>query len=254
MPPITRSRLDGRGADTLRPFAIETGLQRNPEGSVAVRAGATRVLIAASVESGVKGFLEGTGRGWVTAEYAMHPRANPERQRRDGRGGQISGRTQEIQRLIGRALRAAVRTDKLGERTVVLDCDVLDADGGTRTASITGGWVALVLALESLRARGLAEPGVLREAVAAVSVGLIDGVPTLDLCYEEDHRAQVDMNIVATASGHLIEVQGTAEGEPMTRVEHDAMVDLGLAGIATLVRMQEAALAAAGVDLARLMG
>ena len=249
----SRTRLDGRAADTLRPFAIETGIQRNPEGSVAVRAGGTRVLVAASTEEGVKEFLRGTGRGWVTAEYAMHPRANPERQRRD-RGGQIDGRSQEIQRLIGRALRAAVRPEKLGERMLTVDCDVLDADGGTRTASITGGFVALAIALEKLRARGLAEPGVLREPVAAVSVGLVDGVALLDLNYQEDSRAQVDLNLVATASGSLIEVQGTAEGEPMTRAEHDAMVELGLAGIRELVRMQEQALEAAGVNLARLLG
>jgi ribonuclease PH len=249
----SRTRLDGRGADALRPFAIETGVQRNPEGSVAVRAGGTRVLVAASVEEGVKDFLRGTGRGWVTAEYAMHPRANPERQRRD-RGGQIDGRSQEIQRLIGRALRAAVRADKLGERTLTIDCDVLDADGGTRTASISGGFVALAIALDKLRARGLAEPGVLREPVAAVSVGLVDGVAMLDLCYEEDSRAQVDLNLVATASGHLIEVQGTAEGAPMTRTDHDRMIELGLAGVRELAAAQERALAAVGVDLARLVG
>jgi ribonuclease PH len=249
----SRTRLDGRGADALRPFAIELGVQRNPEGSVAVRAGGTRVLIAASVEEGVKDFLRGSGKGWVTAEYAMHPRANPERQRRD-RGGQIDGRSQEIQRLIGRALRAAVRPEKLGERTLTIDCDVLDADGGTRTASITGGWVALAIALDKLRARGLAEPGVLREPVAAVSVGLVGGAALLDLCYQEDSRAQVDLNLVATGSGHIIEVQGTAEGAPMTRAEHDAMIELGLGGVRTLVGMQERALGEAGVDLARLVG
>ncbi|HEY2735901.1 MAG TPA: ribonuclease PH, partial [Polyangiales bacterium] len=161
-------------------MSIETRVQRFPEGSVIYRAGNTRVLIAATVEEGVQEFLKGTGKGWITAEYAMHPRANPFRQRREGgRGGQISGRSQEIQRLIGRGLRAAIRPEKLGERTITLDCDVLDADGGTRTASITGGYVALVMALDGLRKRGLCGKGVLREPVAAISIGLFGGVPLL---------------------------------------------------------------------------
>ena len=150
-----RTRLDGRGAEALRDISIETRVQRYPEGSVIYRSGNTRVLIAASVEEGVQEFLKGSGKGWVTAEYAMHPRANPQRQRREGVRGSVSGRTQEIQRLIGRALRAAIRPEKLGERTITLDCDVLDADGGTRTAAITGGFIALVMALDSLRKRGL---------------------------------------------------------------------------------------------------
>lgn len=249
-----RSRADGRSADTLRPFKIETGIQRNPEGSVVVTAGGTKVLIAASVEEGVKDFLRGTGRGWVTAEYAMHPRANPGRQRREGRNGQVDGRSQEIQRLVGRALRAAVRLENLGERTIHIDCDVLDADGGTRTASVTGGYVALVLALNSLRRRGLVGASVLREPVAAVSVGLVQGAALLDLCYEEDSACQVDLNLVGGASGSIIEVQGTAEGEPMTRIEHDALVDRGLAGIATLITLQKQALDRVGVDVSRLLG
>ena len=248
-----RSRADGRDADTLRPFAIETGIQKNPEGSVLIAMGGTKVLIAASVQEGVKDFLRGKGRGWVTAEYAMHPRANPERQSREGRNGP-SGRSQEIQRLVGRALRAAVELDKLGERTICIDCDVLDADGGTRTASVTGGYVALVLALDQLRRRGLLGGGVLREPVAAVSVGLLDGAALLDLDYQEDSRCQVDLNLVATESGEIIEVQGTAEGAPMTRKEHDALVDRGLAGIAQLAALQKAALERAGVELARLRG
>ena len=251
---MTQTRKDGRGAGDLRPVTIETGLQRNPEGSVLIAAGGTKVLIAASVEEGVKEFLKGTGEGWVTAEYQMHPRANPERQRREGRKGQIGGRTQEIERLVGRALRAAVRRDRLGERTIHVDCDVLDADGGTRTASITGGYVALVLALDSLRKRGLVKPGVLREPVAAVSVGLQQGVALLDLCYEEDRDAQVDLNLVATQSGEIIEVQGTAEGEPMKRSEHDALVDRALAGIAQLAPIQNAALEEARIDVARRLG
>jgi ribonuclease PH len=247
-----RTRSDGRGADALRPVAIETGLQRNPEGSVVISCGGTKVLLAASVQEGVKDFLRGTGRGWVTAEYAMHPRANPERRGRE-RGGQVDGRSQEIQRLVGRALRAAVRLERLGERTIHIDCDVLDADGGTRTASVTGGYVALVLALDKLRKRGLLQPGVLREPVAAVSVGLVSGVALLDLCYEEDAGCQVDLNLVATQSGQIIEVQGTAEGEPMTRIEHDALVDRGLAGIAELAVLQQRALERAGADVARLL-
>jgi len=247
------TRSDGRSADALRPLSIEIGFQRNPEGSVIIATGGTRVLIAASVEEGVKEFLKGSGKGWVTAEYAMHPRANPERQRREGRNGSVGGRTMEIERLIGRALRAAIVPEKLGERTVRIDCDVLDADGGTRTASITGGYVALVLALDSLRKRGLIEPGVLCEPVAAVSVGLCNGVALLDLCYVEDRDAQVDLNLAATASGRIIEVQGTAEGEPMTRQEHDALLDRALLGVAGLVEGQRRALEQAGVDVARLL-
>jgi ribonuclease PH len=244
-PSVTKTRKDGRSASALRPLHIETGVQKNPEGSV---------LIAASVEEGVKDFLKGSGRGWVTGEYAMHPRANPDRKRREGRNGQVGGRTMEIERLIGRALRAAIVPEKLGERTVRIDCDVLDADGGTRTASITGGYVALVLALDSLRRRGLCEPGVLREPVAAVSVGLCQGVALLDLCYEEDRDAQVDGNLAATASGRISEVQGTAEGEPLTRAEHDALVVRAQAGIGQLVEHQQVALEQAGADVARLLG
>jgi ribonuclease PH len=249
---VARTRLDGRSSDALREISIETRVQRFPEGSVIYRSGNTRVLIAASVEDGVQEFLKGTGKGWVTAEYAMHPRANPSRQRREGSRGQLSGRTQEIQRLVGRALRAAIRPDRLGERTITIDCDVLDADGGTRTASITGGYVALVMALDSLRKRGLCAKGVLREEVAAVSIGLIEGVALLDLCYEEDRDAQVDLNLVATASGTLVEVQGTAEGEPMTRAEHDALVATGLKGVARLIEVQKGAIDRLGIDLSRL--
>lgn len=248
----TRSRSDGRSADALRPVTIETGIQRNPEGSVLISTGGTKVLIAASVQEGVKDFLRQSHRGWVTAEYAMHPRANPERQGRENKNGP-SGRTHEIQRLIGRALRAAVRLERLGERTIQIDCDVLDADGGTRTASITGGYIALVLALDGLRKRGLVTPGVLREPVAAVSVGLVQGAALLDLCYEEDHRCQVDLNLVASASGNIIEVQGTAEGAPMTRAEHDALVDRGLLGVQALAPLQQQALQRAGVDVSRLL-
>ncbi len=251
---MTLTRTDGRSADQLRPVAIETGAQLNPEGSVLISCGSTRVLVSASVESGVRDFLAGAGKGWVTAEYAMHPRANPERQRRDGRRGQLSGRTQEIQRLIGRSLRAAVHLDKLGERTITIDCDVLDADGGTRTASVTGAYVALVMALDSLLKKAKIEPGVLREPVAAVSAGLVGGTALLDLCYAEDSEAQVDLNLVGTASGSIVEVQGTAEGAPMTRAEFDTLVDLGTRGVAELVEVQSRVLKGAGVDVERLLG
>jgi len=247
-----RTRLDGRGAQQLREVSIETRVQRFPEGSAIIRVGNTRVLIAASVEDGVQDFLKGSGKGWITAEYAMHPRANPTRQRREGQRGSVSGRTQEIQRLIGRALRAAIRPEKLGERTITIDCDVLDADGGTRTASITGGFVALVMALDSLRKRGLCGKGVLREEVAAVSIGLFEGSALLDLCYEEDRDTQVDLNLVATASGAIVEVQGTAEGAPMTRAEHDALLAAGLQGVSRLIEVQKGAIERSGIDLTRL--
>jgi ribonuclease PH len=248
------TRKDGRDADAIRKVTIETGVQTNPEGSVLYCCGGTKVLIAASIESGVKPFLLGSGKGWVTAEYEMHPRANRERQRREGRKAQIGGRTQEIQRLIGRALRAAVKLKKLGERTITIDCDVLDADGGTRTASITGGYIALVLALDKLRKRGLVEPGVLREPLAAISVGLVNETAMADLCYEEDSKAQFDLNVVGTRSGALVEVQGTAEHAPMTRAQFDALVDLALKGISQLMEVQNQALEAAGIDVTQLLG
>jgi ribonuclease PH len=208
------------------------------------------VLCTASIDDKVPAFLEGGTKGWLTAEYQMHPRANPRRQDRDGRGKGLSGRSQEIQRLIGRALRAAVDLDKIGPRTITIDCDVLEADGGTRTASITGGMVALALALSKIRAVAL------RELVAATSVGYVHGVGTdgshgadcaLDLSYQEDSRAEVDLNVVATASGRIVEIQGTAEGEPVERRVIDTMVDLGLNGIATLSEIQRETLSRAGV-------
>lgn len=247
------TRADGRSVDALRPVTIETGLQRNPEGSVLYRCGGTTVLVAASHEPSVPDWMAGRGRGWLTAEYAMHPRANPRRQARDGRKGRVDGRSQEIQRLIGRSLRAAVDLTALGERSVTVDCDVLDADGGTRTASITGGWVALVVALDRLRRAGVIGAGVLREPLAAVSVGLApDGRVLLDLPYEEDRDAEVDLNVVATASGRVVEVQGTAEGVPVPRETFDRMLDLALSGIARLVEAQRQALEAAGVPWERL--
>jgi ribonuclease PH len=238
-------RIDGRAHDALRPVEMTVGFHKPSEGSVLYRAGGTVVLCTASVEDKVPAFLEGKNQGWVTAEYQMHPRANPKRQDRDGRGRALGGRTQEIQRLVGRSLRAAVDLTKLGARSVTIDCDVLEADGGTRTASITGGFVALALALAKIRVRALREP------VAATSVGLVDTIGrALDLCYVEDSRAQVDLNVVATASGKIVEVQGTAEGEPVERREIDAMVDLALAGVEELARVQREVLARAGVELA----
>jgi ribonuclease PH len=240
-------RSDGRALDALRPVEMIVGFHRPAEGSVLYRAGGTVVLCTASVDDKVPPFLEGKNQGWVTGEYQMHPRANPKRQDRDGRGKAPSGRTQEIQRLVGRALRAAVDMDKLGARTITIDCDVLEADGGTRTASITGGFVALALALAKVKARAL------REAIAATSVGYVEGLGhALDLCYVEDSRARVDLNVVATASAKIVEVQGTAEGEPVERREIDAMVDLALVGIAKLGQLQRETLARAGVDLAAL--
>lgn len=245
------TRLDGRSADALRPLEIETRVQKNPEGSVMIRAGGTRVLVAASVEESVPSWMRGKGAGWLTAEYAMHPRANPQRQERDGRRGRVDGRTQEIQRLIGRALRAALDMKKLGERTVTIDCDVLDADGGTRTASITGGFVALAMALDELRKRGLVV-GALRSEIVAISAGLVDGRRLVDLCYAEDSKAEVDLNVVGSADGSIVEVQGTAEGAPVPRSDFDGLVDLSLGVFPELARAQRTALERVGIDLARL--
>jgi ribonuclease PH len=247
-------RPDGRGERELRPVSIELAPMRNPEGSVLYRSGGTTLLLACSIEERVPPFMEGRGTGWVTAEYAMHPRANPDRRQKRTGGDKVDGRSQEIQRLIGRSLRSAVRMDKLGERTLTLDCDVLDADGGTRTASITGGTIAVAVALSKLLERGLVKPGVLRAPVAAVSVGLLEGRALLDLPYAEDSRAQVDLNVVGNGDGHLIEVQGTAEGAPMLRSELDALVDLGIEGVAQLVKLQLDALRKAGVRLDALLG
>jgi ribonuclease PH len=233
-------RPDGRANDELRPITIEIGFQKYAEGSALVKTGDTWVLCAASVDEGVPPFLSDRGVGWVTAEYAMLPRATHTRS-----GRAPGGRGKEIQRLIGRALRAAVDTAALGPRTITVDCDVLQADGGTRVAAITGAYVAISLAARSLAARGLLAAGarVMREPVAAVSVGIIDGEPRLDLPYAEDSRAEVDMNIVMTRSGRLIEVQGTAERDPFSRQQLDALLDLAGRGISRLCEAQEKALA-----------
>ena len=234
------------------------GFQRMAEGSVLYRAGSTVVLATASVDEKVPPWMEGKGKGWVTAEYQMHPRSNPKaRENRDGRGKAPSGRTQEIQRLVGRALRAAVDMKKLGERQISIDCDILEADGGTRTASITAGFVALCIALDRITKAGKLKEACLREPVAAVSVGYIevDGSHdlALDLVYLEDSRAEVDLNLVATRSGDIIEVQGTAEGAPVPRKDITRMIDLALVGIEQLTQIQEKALAGAGIELASLM-
>ena len=238
------TRAHDRRADALRPLALERGYTRHAEGSVLVSAGETRVLCTASVEEGVPGFLKGKGRGWLTAEYGMLPRATHTRGRREAADGRQSGRTQEIQRLIGRSLRAVVDLDALGERTLKIDCDVLQADGGTRCASITGACVAVVDALDWCRRKGLLAATPLRERVAAVSVGIVDGTPLLDLDYAEDSHCDTDMNVVMTASGGLVEVQGTAEGKPFSRAEFDALLNLAGSGLAQILAAQEAALAA----------
>jgi ribonuclease PH len=243
-------RPDGRALDAMRAVEMQIGFQRYAEGSVLYRAGHTVVLCTASIDPKVPTWLEGKGKGWITAEYQMHPRASRDRrENRDGRGKAPSGRTQEIQRLVGRALRAAVDLEKLGERQIVIDCDVLEADGGTRTASITGGFVALALALAKLRGDGKLSEPVLREPVAATSVGLVDGELALDLMYLEDSRAEVDLNMVATRSGQVIEVQGTAEGAPVAKASVLQMMDMALSGIELLTRRQEEALSAAGIEL-----
>jgi ribonuclease PH len=251
----TPPRFDGRPFDALRPVEVIVGFQRNAEGSVLYRAGGTVVLCTASVDAKVPPFLEGKGKGWLTAEYQMHPRASPaRRESRDGRGKAPSGRTLEIQRLVGRALRAAVELDRIGERTLTIDCDVLEADGGTRTASVTGGFIALALALAKLHADGTLTEPVLREPVAATSVGSLPRIGlALDLAYVEDSKADFDLNVVATASGAIVEVQGTAEAAPLPRKDVDLMIDLALRGVRSLVTLQRDTLAKASVPLARLM-
>jgi ribonuclease PH len=248
------SRPDGRALDALRPVEMTLGFHRMAEGSVLYRAGSTVVLTTASVDETVPKWMEGKGKGWITAEYQMHPRSNPvKREPRDGRGKAPSGRTQEIQRLVGRALRAAVDLGKLGERQITIDCDVLEADGGTRTASITAGFVALAIALQKITESGKLKQPCVREPLAAVSVGFLDGKPALDLVYTEDSKAEVDLNLVATKSGAIVEVQGTAEGAPVPRSEIDTMMNVGLAGIRQLAEIQEKTLASAGVDVAALL-
>jgi len=231
-------RVDGRRPDELRPVQIVPDYIEYPEGSVLIEMGGTRVICNVTVEEGVPGWLRAQGKeqGWVTAEYALLPRATHTRTPRETNG--LRGRTQEIRRLIGRSLRAAVDLTQLGERTLIVDCDVIQADGGTRTASITGGYVALRLALERLIRGGLLPREVLRPPVAAVSVGVVNGVPLLDLCYEEDSIAEVDFNVVMNAAGEYVEVQGTAEGRTFSRRVMDELFDLAEQGIARLLEVQ----------------
>ena len=236
------TRPSERQADELRNIRITRGYTKHAEGSVLVEFGDTRVLCTASVDEGVPPFLRGKGQGWVTAEYGMLPRATHTRSPREAARGKQSGRTQEIQRLIGRSLRAAVDMAALGERTVTIDCDVLQADGGTRTAAITGAYLALADACESLRARGLLSAIPLHGQVAAVSVGIVRGVPVLDLDYREDSEAETDMNVVMNNGGAFIEVQGTAEGHAFRRHELDALLNLAASGIGELCALQAQAL------------
>jgi ribonuclease PH len=240
---MSYKRSGGRAYDQLRTVNIVPGFTRYAEGSVLIEVGQTRVVCTASVDERVPMFLRGQGKGWVTAEYSMLPRATETRTARETGRNQVSGRTQEIQRLIGRSLRAVVQFNRLGERTIYLDCDVLQADGGTRTASITGAFVALVLALRKLYDAGkLAAPLPITDYVAAVSVGMMSGQAMLDLEYQEDSRAEVDMNIVRTGSGHFIEIQGTAESKPFTQAQMEEMTALASRGIAELIEKQRAVL------------
>ncbi len=237
------SRPDGRAADQLRPVTITRDWQKYAEGSALVEFGETKVLCAASVVQGVPRWRKGSGLGWVTAEYAMLPRATLTRNDRESVKGRIGGRTHEISRLIGRSLRAAIDLAALGENSISIDCDVLQADGGTRTAAITGAYVALADAVAWLDARSaLAQAKPLVNSISAVSVGVIDGEPRLDLMYDEDVRAETDMNVVVTGDGEFVEVQGTAEGVPFRREELDAMLDLAVAGCAQLTALQQSAL------------
>ena len=232
-------RSDGRANDQLRPVTVTVDYAKYAEGSVLIEFGNTRVLCAASIEDRVPAFLDGRGQGWVTAEYAMLPRAGTSRSQRESVAGKIGGRTHEIQRLIGRSLRACMDLRALGERSIVLDCDVLQADGGTRTAAITGAWIALQRACATLKQRGALKTSPVRFAVAAVSVGVVSGQTMLDLAYVEDSKAEVDANVVMTAKGDYIEVQGTAEGKPFSRQRLGELLDLADKGIRELLAIQQ---------------
>jgi ribonuclease PH len=240
----TRLRADGRATDALRPVLITPNFQQFPAGSALIECGRTRVICAASVEEKVPPFLLGSGKGWVTAEYSMLPSSTPTRSQRESAAGRVQGRTQEIQRLIGRSLRAIVDLKALGERTITLDCDVIEADGGTRTASITGAVVALGLAIRKLGAQGTLPKqgqGVMKQLLAAVSVGIVAGVPMLDLDYLEDSQADADCNVVMTEAGWLVEVQATAERKPFSRDELDTLLALAGKGIRELMALQRQA-------------
>ena len=233
------TRTDGRSPSQLRPTTINPGFIAHAEGSVLIEVGRTKVICTASVEDRVPPFLRNSGKGWVTAEYGMLPRATNTRTQREAATGKVGGRTQEIQRLIGRSLRSVAKLTELGERTIWVDCDVIQADGGTRTASITGGFVALVLALQRMRELALLKDIPILDYVAATSVGIVDGTALLDLAYDEDSRAEVDMNFVKTGDGRFIELQGTAEGLPFDRRALDALMGLADEGIRTLIEKQK---------------
>lgn len=235
-------RFDGRAQDQLRPVKIVRGFTKIPEGSVFIGVGETRVICTASIEEKVPPFQKGSGNGWITAEYSMLPRATQVRTQREASKGKLTGRTMEIQRLIGRALRSVVDLKKLGERTIWLDCDVIQADGGTRTASITGAYIALVDAVNHLLKQGSIKQNPITDELAAVSVGMIEGEPVLDLAYCEDSQAEVDMNIVMTGSGKFVEIQGTAEHIAFDRQELDTFLNLAEKGIRELMQMQKQAL------------
>jgi ribonuclease PH len=237
-------RFDERQPDELRKIEIELGFTQNPAGSVLIRTGKTIVLCTATLEKSVPGWLRGSGKGWVTAEYSMLPGSTDTRSEREAQKGKLSGRTQEIQRLIGRSLRAVIDLNALGERAIVIDCDVLQADGGTRTASVTGGYVALAAACKRLVEVGLLKQSPLHDSVAAISVGVVGGEILLDLAYTEDSRAEVDMNVVQTGGGRLVEVQGTGEGGTFDRKILDQMLDVAEKGIGELSRIQARALGA----------
>jgi ribonuclease PH len=239
-------RPSGRAADQLRAISFESGFTRHAEGAVLVRCGDTHVLCTASVEETIPPFLRGKGQGWVTAEYGMLPRSTHTRQAREAARGKQSGRTQEIQRLIGRSLRAIVDLKALGERTVTLDCDVLQADGGTRTAAITGSYVALAQACAVLQKRAALTRNPLHGQIAAISVGVFNGAPVLDLDYAEDSQAETDMNVVMNSGGAFVEIQGTAEGHAFRRHELDALLDLATAGLTQIFALQSQAVAALG--------
>jgi len=246
-------RSDGRRTDELRPLSFEVDFTEQPLGSVLCSMGRTRVLCTVSEEASVPGWMRGSGKGWLTAEYSMLPAATDTRTSREASRGKVSGRTMEIQRLIGRSLRAVVQLENLGERTLWVDCDVLQADGGTRTASISGAFVAVALALARLAREGAFTGPVLRDQVAAISVGVVGGEPMLDLPYGEDSSADVDMNVVATGAGRFVEVQGTGEEATFDRSELDALLDLALGGIAEIAERQREAVEGAGYRIERLL-
>ncbi len=232
-------RIDGRAMDVTRPVKVTRNYIRHAEGSVLIEMGQTRVICTATVEDRVPPFLKESGRGWITAEYAMLPRSAGERIRRESAAGKIKGRTHEIQRLIGRSLRSIIDMKVLGERSILIDCDVIQADGGTRTASITGSFIALADALLWMKRGGLISRMPIRDYLAAISVGIVDGNILLDLCYDEDSRADVDMNIVMTGAGNFVEIQGTAEGNPFSRNEMDQMLDFARKGVGKLIDLQK---------------